>query len=794
MAESISTKTIHQEAVNWLVSGNFPALENRFNKGQKDYEQGKINEQILDRLFEVFAKANGQLSAPIQKWVSQYPTSYAANLAAGLHLIAKGSQSRGGHTADKVSEVGWEGMHNAFEQAEHYLIQSFACTKAPILSYTNLITIELAASSTERSAEDWYKAALQIAPRSFYIRERLLFYYRAEWHGDQNFKKMQDFLAMPEQQNIPNAERRELYAHYQAAKAHYYTLFLERPDFGAACYHAAHQLHPNPSFEHGFKYALKKAGFKAPTPPKPEVTTQPTEEVSPGMQLGIIIFGLVLLTIAALMILRPADTWYSSSESARVQFLITLVRLVWNPIGAILVGGFGLLILLSFFIPDKKNSRKPQTAQDLKVREKNRNAVTLLLSSFQIPTLEMVQKLLERIYVENPPKAELIPLQNSTEGKWLARMMIGHEVIRLKLEAIPLTEEQQLETIYMSELDKSMLLQHQAILMLEYERGEEQANLQMRALYTLATALLDLGILGASDQQANHMVSRSTLELLAQNFDLPILHVLTPCSLFQSIHSLPQPNGKTWFYTRGHQRFGIPDLAWLGNSKEQAKSIFEAVFQAAVHFELSCQSGKQLHFSGMEISLSGISDQPKQLQNPINLTLICQVKNAVEPLDLEYTQIQAKIFEPQALTQAEQNWLNQQLANGKDLYRFYYRTDIPDCSEMMGAMDLVGKITSLLENTVSQSPEQRQKYVEPLAALWGHAAVTAFGFRWTRAKPNYWMIHDPDNQLVEHPFAMIQSIINGEQEPLVCSATFNMLSPILRGAYANMKNSFKELN
>ncbi len=139
---------------------------------------------------------------------------------------------------------------------------------------------------------------------------------------------------------------------------------------------------------------------------------------------------------------------------------------------------------------------------------------------------------------------------------------------------------QLLQLSHLSAAKKERLAAAPAHLWLQHESGPEDALERLRFLYVAASVFP--GICGAFFPPA--MLALPAELLAAVGASSKELAQSLPPLCFTGLVKLFRPQGGTWYVSRGHDLFGIPDLAWLGASRtdtRQALELLHGVFEYA---------------------------------------------------------------------------------------------------------------------------------------------------------------------------------------------------------------------
>jgi hypothetical protein len=183
-----------------LRSGDYEALERRFNDLQARYESGAMTDVELLELIGRTRPRQLALAPALDTWVERYPASYYARLLRGLLYRTLALEARGARTANKTAASGFAQMHRYFERADLDYRASLALAQKPVL--THAFVVEMATFTGDRERAD---AALQeanrVAPDNFEVRSLYMFMLQSRWLGSND--EMWRFLVQCEEEGVP---------------------------------------------------------------------------------------------------------------------------------------------------------------------------------------------------------------------------------------------------------------------------------------------------------------------------------------------------------------------------------------------------------------------------------------------------------------------------------------------------------------------------------------------------------------------------------------------------------------
>jgi TPR repeat protein len=229
-----------------LAAERFAELDAYLSENQAAYRRGTIGDQQVFEGFVALTTADSELRPLYDRWVTQYPRSYAARLARAYYLSGLGWAARGSGYFHEMPAHRIEDMRAYFRDAMQDLKVSVTLDTKPVLSYATMIRVARA----DRSFGDialYLDQALALDPRAYNARMSYLLGIRPEWGG--SLERMASFVAeagqvLPAEQTaklqrvLDNSRAREALApgehlasagQYGAAVEHYDAVLAQRP-------------------------------------------------------------------------------------------------------------------------------------------------------------------------------------------------------------------------------------------------------------------------------------------------------------------------------------------------------------------------------------------------------------------------------------------------------------------------------------------------------------------------------------------------------------------------------------
>jgi hypothetical protein len=175
-----------------LAAERFAELDTQMSGYQAAYRKGEIDDDQAFQAFVALTVVDSELRPAYDRWVAQYPRSYAARLARAYYLSGLGWAARGyGYYRDTPGHR-IEDMRGYFRDAMADLNASVALDAKPVLSYATMIRVARA----DRSFGDiavYLEQALALDPKAYNARMSYLLGIRPEWGG--SLEEIQRFVA-----------------------------------------------------------------------------------------------------------------------------------------------------------------------------------------------------------------------------------------------------------------------------------------------------------------------------------------------------------------------------------------------------------------------------------------------------------------------------------------------------------------------------------------------------------------------------------------------------------------------
>ena len=183
-----------------LAERSFAALDVHFNDLQRHYERREITDNDLYIAYREVMEASERYDELYERWVTDFPRSYAAHLLRGAHLFHVGQQVRGEEFFADVPAERVQRMVRYFDEATRDLKESLALSERPFLSALYLVNVAMYIGD-ESECRTWLKLGNKIEPQNLYVRRRYMNSLEPRWGG--SYEAMVAFLEESRASGLP---------------------------------------------------------------------------------------------------------------------------------------------------------------------------------------------------------------------------------------------------------------------------------------------------------------------------------------------------------------------------------------------------------------------------------------------------------------------------------------------------------------------------------------------------------------------------------------------------------------
>jgi tetratricopeptide (TPR) repeat protein len=158
-------------------------LEKQFGGLLKEHAAGKLNDQILQRWFEIFTCGDASCEPKIMEWLQKYPQSEAARLALAIYYMHQGQVARGSAFADKTSPAQFAAMAEWFAKSVAALDSADRVSKKPTLSAAVRIELTRNGRTFGPRPTEIYRKTTRDYPDSLQVRLEYVWASAPKWGG-----------------------------------------------------------------------------------------------------------------------------------------------------------------------------------------------------------------------------------------------------------------------------------------------------------------------------------------------------------------------------------------------------------------------------------------------------------------------------------------------------------------------------------------------------------------------------------------------------------------------------------
>jgi len=175
-----------------LSAERFAQLDAQLSSHQERYRNGEIDDEQAFEPFVALTVIDSDLRGSYDRWIVQYPHSYAARLARGYYLSGLGWAARGLDFASQTTQHRFTDMRGYFQEAMADLQASLALDTKPVLSWSAMIRV---ARGDPRFGDigSYLAQATALDANVYTARMSYLLGIRPEWGG--SVEAMERFVA-----------------------------------------------------------------------------------------------------------------------------------------------------------------------------------------------------------------------------------------------------------------------------------------------------------------------------------------------------------------------------------------------------------------------------------------------------------------------------------------------------------------------------------------------------------------------------------------------------------------------
>lgn len=213
------------------------------------------------------------------------------------------------------------------------------------------------------------------------------------------------------------------------------------------------------------------------------------------------------------------------------------------------------------------------------------------------------------------------------DGTELGTYRFGPHQIRVVGLPAALPRDVQQRTIHFSHWPQSVkdgLYHHRAQLVCTYEGNREDAREQLLALYQLAAAFSNLGLLAVADETAFNVTPVNVLQEVFSTLKVQDLQEDFPVMLWTNLLKFHKPDGSIWYASRGFERFGSPNFALLGQPGEgqQAFDVLGALLKYVVYYGAQLEAGHTAQLGSLQLRFAAPYEYAEHLTGKGKLLVV----------------------------------------------------------------------------------------------------------------------------------------------------------------------------
>lgn len=200
--------------------------------------------------------------------------------------------------------------------------------------------------------------------------------------------------------------------------------------------------------------------------------------------------------------------------------------------------------------------------------------------------------------LREPPRITVEPAP-PPGALFLAHVLFGGHTVDLTGFGGPVSKEVLDRTVGWSPCSpeqKQAVQRHATHVVCAYAAGSDRPAEQYIALYKIAWGFVEAGLTGILNEEAWTCQPVKGLEKLVAPEALARYRQAIPLLFWTGMIRLPTATG-VWFVTRGQNRFGVPDLAYLARDQSEAETVtalFANVFQKVWEAHAYVEEGQTL--------------------------------------------------------------------------------------------------------------------------------------------------------------------------------------------------------
>jgi hypothetical protein len=191
--------SVDTQPLRWLKSGDIAAVDRYYSSLQRKFEGGELTDAQLYGEFRKLYQDDPGNARYFDRWVHEYPSSYASRLAQGAYYYRMGWAVRGDAFIQQTSPLRLFVMYLYLNKATAMLQNSLSLSPRPYLSALHLLNIAMM-RGTRQEARHWLDVGTSLDSNASLVRLRYLVTLEPRWGG--SLEEMRGYVAECERAGV----------------------------------------------------------------------------------------------------------------------------------------------------------------------------------------------------------------------------------------------------------------------------------------------------------------------------------------------------------------------------------------------------------------------------------------------------------------------------------------------------------------------------------------------------------------------------------------------------------------
>jgi hypothetical protein len=166
---------------------------------------------------------------------------------------------------------------------------------------------------------------------------------------------------------------------------------------------------------------------------------------------------------------------------------------------------------------------------------------------------------------------------------------------------------------------KAPIANHRAHIVAIYSGDVSDPTEQYLALFCLARAFKDQGLLGILNEAAmNALPAKAVIDYTEPDV-IATCRGYFPPYVFSNLVQFFRPDGKVWLVSKGHHVFGVPDFAFLAaemGHMDSVTNLFGGLFDYVHKKKAVFRAGETAKFGKMTVKFSRVTEYKDYIEGP----------------------------------------------------------------------------------------------------------------------------------------------------------------------------------